>query len=184
MNPMRWRVMVGGLLVLAGVLAMVNAITGYNLGGIVWALLLGLGGLAFIFVMASNKSNWWAAIPGFTLLGIAALVGVGSSCSAGHRSVRRRPGSGRHRIGLPGGLSAQPGFLVGDHPHGRYVHAGGFDFGGRFHGRTRGRVLPGVGCHLWRGRVTARRQWETDELAIDPSGSPTVCGIVGWYGRK
>ncbi len=75
MNPMRWRVMVGGLLVLAGVLAMVNAITGYNLGGIVWALLLGLGGLAFIFVMASNKNNWWAAIPGFTLLGIAALLG-------------------------------------------------------------------------------------------------------------
>ena len=76
MNPMRWRVLVGGLLVLAGVLAMVNAITGYNLGGIVWALLLGLGGLAFIFVMASNKSNWWAAIPGFTLLGIAALVAL------------------------------------------------------------------------------------------------------------
>jgi hypothetical protein len=76
MNPMRWRVVVGGLLVLAGVLALVNAITGYNLGGIVWALLLGLGGLAFVFVMASNKSNWWAAIPGFTLLGIAALVAL------------------------------------------------------------------------------------------------------------
>jgi len=78
MNPMRWRLMVGGLLVVAGVVALINAITGYNLGGIVWALLLGLSGLAFVFVMASNKSNWWAAIPGFTLLGIAALVGLES----------------------------------------------------------------------------------------------------------
>src|SRR3989337_2814382 len=78
MNPMRWRLMVGGLLVVAGVVALINAITGYNLGGIVWALLLGLSGLAFVFVMASHKSNWWAAIPGFTLLGIAALVGLES----------------------------------------------------------------------------------------------------------
>ncbi len=76
MNPMRWRVLVGGLLVLAGVLAMVNAITGFNLGGIVWALLFGLGGLAFIFVLASDKKNWWAAIPGFTLLGIGALIAL------------------------------------------------------------------------------------------------------------
>src|SRR3989337_2862857 len=78
MNPMRWRLIVGGLLVVAGVVALINAITGYNLGGIVWALLLGLSGLAFVFVMASHKSNWWAAIPGFTLLGIAALVGLES----------------------------------------------------------------------------------------------------------
>lgn len=78
MNSMRWRLLVGGLLVVAGLVAMVNAVTGFDLGGIVWALLLGLGGLAFIFVMASDKNNWWAAIPGFTLLGIAALVGLDS----------------------------------------------------------------------------------------------------------
>jgi len=76
MNSMRWRLLVGGLLVVAGLVAMVNAVTGFDLGGIVWAILLGLGGLAFIFVMASDKNNWWAAIPGFTLLGIAALVGL------------------------------------------------------------------------------------------------------------
>src|SRR3972149_8911637 len=76
MNPMRWRILVGGLLILAGVLAMVNAVTGIDLGGFVWAALFVLGGLAFISVMASNRSHWWAAIPGFTLLGIGALIGL------------------------------------------------------------------------------------------------------------
>lgn len=75
MNPTRWRLLVGGLLVLAGLFALVNAITGLNLAGLVWAVLFGLGGLAFIFVMASAKGNWWAAIPGFTLLGIGAVIG-------------------------------------------------------------------------------------------------------------
>ncbi len=76
MNPMRWRVLVGGLLILAGVFAMINAITGIDLGGFVWAVLFVLGGLAFISVMASNRSHWWAAFPGFTLLGIGALIGL------------------------------------------------------------------------------------------------------------
>src|SRR3972149_1863307 len=76
MNPMRWRILVGGLLILAGVLAMVNAVTGIDLGGFVWAVLFVLGGLAFISVMASNRNHWWAAIPGFTLLGIGALIGL------------------------------------------------------------------------------------------------------------
>ncbi len=76
MNPMRWRILVGGLLILAGVFAMINAVTGIDLGGFVWAVLFVLGGLAFISVMASNRNHWWAAIPGFTLLGIGALIGL------------------------------------------------------------------------------------------------------------
>ncbi|MHB8943939.1 MAG: hypothetical protein ACYC6E_08750 [Bellilinea sp.] len=76
MNPMRWRILVGGLLILAGVFAMINTVTGIDLGGFVWAALFVLGGLAFISVMASNRSHWWAAIPGFTLLGIGALIGL------------------------------------------------------------------------------------------------------------
>lgn len=75
MNPMRWRLLVGGLLVLAGIFALVNAITGLSLTGLVWALLFILGGLAFIYVLATDRRNWWAAIPGFTLLGIGALIG-------------------------------------------------------------------------------------------------------------
>jgi len=75
MNPMRWRLLVGGLLVLAGVFALINAITGLSLGGLVWAVLFILGGSAFVFVMASDRKNWWAAIPGFTLLGIGVLIG-------------------------------------------------------------------------------------------------------------
>ena len=76
MNPTRWRILVGGLLILTGVIGMVNAITGIDLGGFAWAVLFVLGGLAFIYVMASDRSKWWAAIPGFTLLGIGALIGL------------------------------------------------------------------------------------------------------------
>jgi len=76
MNPMRWRILAGGLLILAGVIALLNSIAGINLGNYVWAILLVLGGLAFIYVMATDKSNWWAAIPGFTLVGIGSGIGV------------------------------------------------------------------------------------------------------------
>src|SRR5574340_304672 len=76
MNPLRWRILAGGLLILAGVIAMFNTITGIDLGGYVWSILFILGGLAFIYVMATDKSNWWASFPGFTMLGIGAGIGV------------------------------------------------------------------------------------------------------------
>ncbi|MHB8932549.1 MAG: hypothetical protein ACYC6H_03665 [Bellilinea sp.] len=76
MNPMRWRTLAGGLLILAGVIALLNSIAGINLGSYVWAILFVLGGIAFLYVMATDKSNWWAAIPGFTLVGIGSGIGV------------------------------------------------------------------------------------------------------------
>jgi len=76
MNPMRWRVLVGGLLVLAGILALVGSIVQINMVGYFWAALFIFAGLAFVFVLATDKKNWWAAFPGFTLLGIGVLIGV------------------------------------------------------------------------------------------------------------
>jgi hypothetical protein len=45
-----------------------------QIGGIFWALLLGLAGLVFISVYIQNRSQWWGLIPGFVLLGIAATI--------------------------------------------------------------------------------------------------------------
>jgi hypothetical protein len=73
---MRWRLLVGSLLILAGILALVDAITGLNLGDLVWAVLFIFGGLAFISVLTADRKNWWAAIPGFTLIGIGAEIGI------------------------------------------------------------------------------------------------------------
>ena len=76
MNALRWRILAGGLLILAGLIALFNTFTGIDLGGYIWSILFILGGLAFIYVMATDKSNWWASFPGFSMLGIGAGIGV------------------------------------------------------------------------------------------------------------
>jgi hypothetical protein len=42
----------------------------------IWALLFALGGAAFLVVFMHHSNNWWAAIPGFVLLGLGALIGL------------------------------------------------------------------------------------------------------------
>lgn len=76
MNPMRWRILAGSLLILAGIIALFGSITGIDLGAYVWALLFVMGGLVFLYVLLTDKKNWWAAIPGFTLLGIGGGIGA------------------------------------------------------------------------------------------------------------
>lgn len=41
----------------------------------IWPLLFAVAGLAFLFVFFTNRAHWWALIPGFTLLGLAATAG-------------------------------------------------------------------------------------------------------------
>lgn len=66
----------GILLILGGVLFLLQSIDLFD--GLIdsfWSLLgtvaFGIGGVAFLTVFLANpKSHWWAAIPGFTLLGL------------------------------------------------------------------------------------------------------------------
>ncbi|MGZ9223751.1 MAG: hypothetical protein ACXW4Q_16725 [Anaerolineales bacterium] len=55
-----------------GVVNMPLEISGPNL---IWALLFGAASVAFLITFFSDKNNWWAIIPGLTLLGLAILVG-------------------------------------------------------------------------------------------------------------
>ena len=48
-----------------------------GIANLVWVVLFGLGGLAFLWVFITNNEQWWALIPGFTLLGLAGLIGFG-----------------------------------------------------------------------------------------------------------
>lgn len=72
-----WRLVAGVLLVLAGVLLLLQ-----NLGVMaaewdaVWAIVFLLGGLAFLGFLITGEKNWWAAIPGFTLIGLGSLIGL------------------------------------------------------------------------------------------------------------
>jgi hypothetical protein len=66
------RLLLGVLLVLGGILSLLDAMNVIsNGGGIFWGLILGTGGLIFLYMLVNNRENWWAAFPAFTLLGLA-----------------------------------------------------------------------------------------------------------------
>ena len=67
------RLLIGILLVVGGVLTLLD-VQGIisNAGGIFWGLIFAAGGLVFLYLLFNDPNNWWAAFPGFTLLGLAA----------------------------------------------------------------------------------------------------------------
>jgi hypothetical protein len=65
------RIFWGGLLILAGVLFLLDNLGLIIFGDLIWALLLGLGGIAFLTVFLTYRQNWWALIPGCTLVGVS-----------------------------------------------------------------------------------------------------------------
>lgn len=64
----------GFLLVLAGVLFLLDSLNFIAIGEVIWGVLLGVGGLAFLTVYFAWRANWWALIPGFVLLAIGSLI--------------------------------------------------------------------------------------------------------------
>jgi len=71
------------LLVAGGLLLLQNlGIFTPTISGAIWAPLFGLGGMAFLLVFIFNREQWWALIPGMTLLGLAVLVGFGDRLGA------------------------------------------------------------------------------------------------------
>jgi len=67
------RLLVGGLLVLGGVLSLLD-VQGVisNAGGIFWGVIFAAAALVFLYILFNDRNSWWAAFPGFTLLGLAA----------------------------------------------------------------------------------------------------------------
>ncbi len=75
MRFLRSRTVWGILLILMGILFLLESLGILAIGG-AWALLFVVAGLAFGYTFLENRANWWAVIPGMTLLGIAALIAV------------------------------------------------------------------------------------------------------------
>ncbi len=74
---------VGALLIVLGLLFLLQNFGLFGgLENIIWLVLFGAGGLAFLWVFFSNREQWWAIIPGFTLLGLAFLIGFGEYMGA------------------------------------------------------------------------------------------------------
>ncbi len=77
MKRLEIRVVGGLLLILFGGLALLQSL-GILEGALtlLWALLFGAGGVLFLYTFFSDRTNWWAIIPGFVLLGIFLLLGL------------------------------------------------------------------------------------------------------------
>lgn len=71
------RLLWGSLLVIGGVLFLLQNLGIIQFGGLFWAILLGLGAVFFLSIFFANRMNWWALIPGLTLLSIAVVVALG-----------------------------------------------------------------------------------------------------------
>jgi len=66
------------LLIVVGILLLLQNF-GILVGvvALIWSLIFGVGGLIFLYMFLTNRTQWWAIIPGFTLLGLAALITLG-----------------------------------------------------------------------------------------------------------
>ena len=65
------------LLIVVGILLLLQNFG--ILGGVValiWSLIFAAGGLIFLYMFLTNRTQWWAIIPGFALLGLAALIAL------------------------------------------------------------------------------------------------------------
>ena len=82
------RILWGLLLVLAGILFLLDLVEVISIGDYQWAIILGIGGLAFLSVFIADRNQWWALFPSFGLLigtavifsdigGVIAMAGIG-----------------------------------------------------------------------------------------------------------
>jgi hypothetical protein len=69
-SPILW----GLLFIFGGVLFLLENIGVFQGSSLFWAIVLALGGIFFLTTFGGLRSNWWALIPGITLLGIALLI--------------------------------------------------------------------------------------------------------------
>jgi hypothetical protein len=72
MKRFDYRILIGAVLVLGGILMLLDQ-TGVLKGAtsFFWAGILAVGAAIFLIWFFSDRSKWWAAIPGFTLAGMA-----------------------------------------------------------------------------------------------------------------
>jgi len=77
MRRLSTRIILGLLLVAAGTLFLLQSLGVISeVGRGLWAAAFAVGGVAFLSVFLTERVNWWAIIPGFTLLGLAALIAL------------------------------------------------------------------------------------------------------------
>jgi hypothetical protein len=72
-SPILW----GLLFIVGGVLFLLENLGIFHSSGLFWAIVLALGGFFFLTMFGGLRTNWWAIIPGITLLGVSLLIIIG-----------------------------------------------------------------------------------------------------------
>jgi hypothetical protein len=77
MKNIQIRSALGLLMIAAGVLFLLQSL-GYleGAGALFWALVFAAAGGVFLYVYFLNREQWWALIPGFTLIGLGTLIAL------------------------------------------------------------------------------------------------------------
>jgi hypothetical protein len=70
MRSVRWTIFTGVGLILVGLLLLLDALHLPFWRDLLWPVIFGIGAIAFLTVFARSRESWWAAIPGFVLLGL------------------------------------------------------------------------------------------------------------------
>jgi hypothetical protein len=72
MKRINYRVLLGILLIFGSILGFLQ-LQGIlkDASAIFWAIIFGLAAIVFLYIFFTHRANWWAAIPGFTLVGLS-----------------------------------------------------------------------------------------------------------------
>jgi hypothetical protein len=76
MKNLDGRLVLGVLLVAGGVLYLLDTLNIVTWGSLVWAAAAAAGGLVLLAGLLRDRTAWWLAIPGLTLLGLAAVISL------------------------------------------------------------------------------------------------------------
>lgn len=77
MKRLESRILWGLLLIAGGVLFLLDSLDILAIGVVLWPILIGIASLVFLFIfLTAPQSNWWAAIPGFVLLGLTGTIAL------------------------------------------------------------------------------------------------------------
>jgi hypothetical protein len=74
MKRMDGRLIAGVLLIAGGLFYLLDTLGIVTWGSLIWAAAAAVGGLALLAGLARDRTAWWLAIPGVSLLGLAAII--------------------------------------------------------------------------------------------------------------
>lgn len=76
MSEQSKRILLGVLLVVAGGVFLLQQLLDIPVGGLFIALLFIVAGCVFLYFLLKDREKWWLVIPGFTLIGIGAIIAM------------------------------------------------------------------------------------------------------------